>query len=131
MKLHHALRKLQHKLLRSKQKNKRSGEESDGGDTELDYEDYEKAVVLPDKDEEANQTADHDIVKVDDHLQVTPGDINYEEVTNTQETTDEGIDDKKPTGPQDGTVSHFFYLGSICQIPFSNKMECKWHSYWD
>ena len=87
-----------------------SGEESDGGGMELDYEDDKKAVVLPDEDEEANQTADDDIVKVGEHVQVAQapvsGDINDEEVTNTQETTDEGINDKKPTGPQDGTVSH-------------------------
>ena len=31
-----------------------SNEESDGGDTELDYEDNSKASVLPDEDEEAN-----------------------------------------------------------------------------
>ena len=69
-----------------------------------------QAVVLPHEDEEANQTAGDDIVEVDDCPRVTPtlnlDDITDEEVTNTQETTDEGIDGKKPAGSQDGTVSH-------------------------
>ena len=32
-----------------------SGEDSDGGDTELDYEDHEGAAVLPDAVEAADQ----------------------------------------------------------------------------
>ena len=77
-----------------------SGEESDGGDMELDYEDDDKASVLP--DEEVNQTAD-DGVEVGDHPQATqtlnPGEIDDEKATNTQETTDEGVNGKKPAGP--------------------------------
>ena len=45
-----------------------SVEESDGGDTELGYEDDDKAVVLPDEDEEAHQATDDDIIEVDNHL---------------------------------------------------------------
>ena len=78
-----------------------SGEESDGGDTEVDYEDDDKASVL-DEDEEADQTAD-DCVEVGDRCQATqtfnPSDIDDEEAANTQETTDEGIDGKRPAGP--------------------------------
>ena len=80
-----------------------SGEESDDGDIELDYEDDDKASVLPDEeDEEAGQTAD-DGVKVGDRLQAAqtsnPSDIDDEEAANTQETTDEGINGKRPAGP--------------------------------
>ena len=64
-----------------------SGEESDGGDMELDYEDDDKASVLP--NEEVDQTAD-DGVEVGEGPQATqtlnPGDIDDEEATNTQET---------------------------------------------
>ena len=77
---------------------------------ELDYEDDDKASVLPnEEDEEVDQTA-YDSVGVGDGPQATqtlnPGDIDDEEATNTQETTDESIDGKKPAGPRDGTVLH-------------------------
>ena len=86
-----------------------SGEESDGGNTELD-EDDDRASVLPDEeDEEADQTVDGS-VRVGDDAQATqtsnPSEVDDEEQANTQETTDEGINDKRPAGPQDSTVSH-------------------------
>ena len=67
-----------------------TGEESDGGGMELDYGDSEEAA-----DEAANQTADDDIVEIGGHPSAiqtsSPGGTDDDEVTNTQETTDEGI----------------------------------------
>ena len=81
-----------------------SGEESDGGGIELDYEDCDEAVVLPDEDEAANQTADDDIVEIGGCPSAietsNPVGINDDDdVTNTQETTDEGIKGKKSAEP--------------------------------
>ena len=71
---------------------------------ELDYEDLR---VLPDAEE---ATADDDIVVLDAcSLAIwtsSPAGINDDDITNTQETLDEGIKGKKSSGPQDGTVSH-------------------------
>ena len=71
----------------------------------MDYGDSEE-VVIPDADD---QTADVD-VKIGDHPSAvqtsSPAGIDYDEITNTRETTDEGIKGKKSAGPRDGTVSH-------------------------
>ena len=80
-----------------------SGEESDSGDTMLDYKDKERASVLPnEEDEEADHTADGGIM-VGDDTQTTqtlnPGEVDDEELANTQETADDGIDDKRPAVP--------------------------------
>ena len=80
-----------------------SGEESDGGNTELDYEDDDKASVLTDEeDEEAYHTVDGRIT-IGDDTQATQasntGEVDDEEPANTQETADDGIDDKRPAGP--------------------------------
>ena len=74
-----------------------SGEGSDNGDMELDYEDLR---VLPDAEE---ATADDDIVVIDTHSPAiwtsSPTGLNDEEITNTQETIDEGIEGKKSSRP--------------------------------
>ena len=74
-----------------------SGEGSDGGDTELDYEDI---GVLPDAEE---ATADDDVVVLDAHSSAiwtpSPTGIDDDNITNTQETLDEGIKGKKSSGP--------------------------------
>ena len=85
-----------------------SGEESDGGDTELDYNDNERASVLPDEeDEEVDHTAEGDmtslVVSNGDGTQVilvsSPDEANNEEPANTQEGADDDINDKKPDSP--------------------------------
>ena len=69
-----------------------SGDESDGGGMELDYGDSKEAVVLPDEDEAADQTADDDIVEIGDCRSAfqtsSPVGIDDDEITNTQEITD-------------------------------------------
>ena len=59
--------------------------------------------MLPDEDEAANRTADDDVVEIDGHPSAAqtsnPDGLDDDEVTNTQETTDEGINGKKPAGP--------------------------------
>ena len=71
-----------------------SGEESDGGDTELDYDDDERASVLPDKeDEEAEYTAEGGMTSLatsdgdgTQPMQIpNPDEANDEETANTQE----------------------------------------------
>ena len=93
----------------------RSSEEFDGGDTDLYYGDDEKASVLPDEeDEEDEQTAEADMVTPaiteGDGAQPTqtlnPGEAISEDTADTQEDKDDGDDDKKPTSPRDGYVSH-------------------------
>ena len=73
-----------------------SEEESDSGGTELDYEDLK---VLPDAEE---ATADDDIVVLGAHSSAiqtsSPAGIDDDEITNTQETIDEGLEGKKPSG---------------------------------
>ena len=80
-----------------------SGEGSDGGETELDYEDL---GVLPDAEETA---MDDDIIMVDTCPPAvkpsSPVCLDKDDATNTQETIDEGVKGKKSSGPWDGTVS--------------------------
>ena len=89
-----------------------SDEESDGGDTDLYYGDDERVSVL--SDEEDEQTAKGDVVTPvtteGDDAQATqtsnPGEAIGDDAAETQEDKDGDDDDKKPTGPRDGSVSH-------------------------
>ena len=92
-----------------------SNEESDGGDTDLDYGDNKRVSVLSDEeDEEDEQTAKGDVVTPvtteGDDAQATqtlnPGEAISDNTAETQEDKDSDNDDKKPTGPRDGSVSH-------------------------
>ena len=69
----------------------------------MDYGDSEEVVVLPDTYNGANQTTDVDIVEIGDcpsAIQTSsPAGIDDDEITNTKETTDEGIKGKKSAGP--------------------------------
>ena len=92
-----------------------SDEESDGDDTDLDYGGDERVSVLSDEeDEEGEQTAKGTIVTPvtteGDNAQATqtlnPGEALGDDTAETQEDKDGDNDDKKPTGPRDGSVSH-------------------------
>ena len=92
-----------------------SGEESDGSEMELDYEDDKRASVLPDEeDEEADRTAEGGMTSFvasnGDGTQAilvsNPDEANDEEPANTQEGVDDDNDDKRPAGPQDCSVLH-------------------------
>ena len=92
-----------------------SDKESDGGDTDLDYGDDERVSVLSnEEDEEEKQTAKGDIVTPvtteGNDAQATqtsnPGKAISDDTAETQEDKDGDDDDKKPTGPRDGSVSH-------------------------
>ena len=88
-----------------------SGEESDGGDTELDYNDDERASIIPDEeDEEADHTAEGGMTSLatsdGDGTQaiqiLNPDEAIDEETANTQggvDDDDDDNDDKRPTGP--------------------------------
>ena len=65
MKLHH-VEETTAQVFEAETDKESSGEESEGGGTELDYGDSEEVVVLPDADNAANQTADVDVVKISD-----------------------------------------------------------------
>ena len=88
-----------------------SDEESDGGNTDLDYGDDERVSVLSDEDE---PTAKGDVVTpvivYTSGAQATqtsnPGRAISDDITETQEDKDGDGDDKKPTGPRDGSVAH-------------------------
>ena len=92
-----------------------SDEESDGGDTDQDYGDDERVSVLSDEeDEEGGQTAKGNIVTPvtteGNDAQATqmsnPGEAIGDDTAETQEDKDVDDDDKKPTGPRDGSISH-------------------------
>ena len=92
-----------------------SDEESDGGDTDLDYGDDERVSVLSnEEDEEDKQTAKGDVVTPvtteGDDTQATqtlnPGKAISDDTAETQEDKDGDDDDKKPTGPRDGSILH-------------------------
>ena len=92
-----------------------SDEESDGGDTDLDYGDNKRVSVLPnEEDEEDEQTAKGEVVTPvttegnDAQAMQTsnPGEAIGDNKAETQEDKDSDDDDKKPTGPRDGSVSH-------------------------
>ena len=98
-----------------KMKKDSSDEESDGGDTDLDYGDDDRVSVLSnEEDEEDEQTAKGDIVTPvtteGDDAQATqtsnPGKAIGDDTSETQEDKDGDNDDKKPTGPRDGSVLH-------------------------
>ena len=98
-----------------KMKKDSSNEESDGGDTDLDYGDDERVSVLSDEeDEEDKQTAKGDVVTPvtteGDDAQATqtsnPGEAIGDDTAETQEDKDGYNDDKKPTGPRDGSILH-------------------------
>ena len=69
----------------------------------MDYEDSKEAAVLPDADEAADHTTDDDIVEIGDCPSAvqtcSPIGIDDGEITNTQETTDVGINGKKSSWP--------------------------------
>ena len=89
-----------------------SNEESDGGDTDLDYGNDKRVSVF--SDEEDEQTVKGDVVTLvtteGDNAQATqtsnPGKAISDDTAETQEDKDGDNDDKKPTGPRDGPVSH-------------------------
>ena len=92
-----------------------SDEESDGGDTDLDYGVDERVSVLSyEEDEEDEQTAKGDVVTPvtteGDDAQATqtsnPGEAIGDDTAETQEDKDSDDDGKKPTGPRDGSVLH-------------------------
>ena len=90
-----------------------SDKESDGDDTDPDYGGDERVSVLSDEeDEEGEQTAKGNIVtptKGND-AQATQTSNPVEDISDdpaeTQEDKDGDDDDKKPTGPRDGSISH-------------------------
>ena len=82
---------------------------------ELDYEDNERASVLPDEEgDEVDCTAEGGMTSLvasncdgtQAILVLNPDEANDEEPANTQEGADDDIDDKRPTSPQDGSVLH-------------------------
>ena len=98
-----------------KMKKDSSNEESDGGDTDLDYGDDERVSVLSDEEDgEDEQTAKGDIVTPvtteSGDAQATqtsnPGKAIGDDTAETQEDKDDDDDDKKPTGPRDGSILH-------------------------
>ena len=88
-----------------------SNEESDGGDTDLDYGDNERVSIL--SNEEDEPTAKGDIVTpvtteyggAQATWTSNPGGAIGDDTAETQEDKD-GDDDKKPTGPRDGSILH-------------------------
>ena len=106
-----------------KMKKDSSNEESDGGDTDLDYGDDKRVSVV--SNEEDEQTAKGDVVTPvtteGDNRQATqasnPGEAIGDDTAETQE--DQDGDDDKPTGPRDGSISHdpsVLAAGRICKI---------------
>ena len=98
-----------------KMKKDSSDEESDGGDTDLDYGDNERVSVLSnEEDEEDKQTAKGDVVTPvtteGDDAQATqtsnPGKAISDDTAETQEDKDHDDDDKKPADPRNGSISH-------------------------
>ena len=93
---------------------------------ELDYEDDERASVLPDEGDEADCTAEGGMTSLvasnGDGTQAilvsNPDEANDKEPANTQEGAD-NIDDKRPTGPQDGCFTLSSSPGSR-----KNHQEC-------
>ena len=93
-------------------KNNSSDKESDGNDTDLDYGGGERVSVL--SDEEGEQTAKGTIVTPvrteGNNAQATqtsnPGKAIGDDTAETQEDKDSDNDDKKPTGPRDGSILH-------------------------
>ena len=92
-----------------------SDEESDGDDTDPDYGGDERVSVLSDEeDEEGEQTAQSNVVTTvtteGDNAQATqtsnPGEAISDDTAETQEDKAGDNDDKKPTGPRDGSISH-------------------------
>ena len=88
-----------------------SKEESDGGDTDLGYGDDERVSVLSDEDE---PIAKRDIVtpvtteygSAQATQTLNPGGAIGDDTAETQEDKDSDNDDKKLTGPRDGSVLH-------------------------
>ena len=89
--------------------------ESDGGNSDLDYGDDERASVLPDEEDEGDeQDAEGGMVTSataeSDGVQLThtsnPGKAISEDTADTPEDKDDGSDDKKHTSPREGSVSH-------------------------
>ena len=98
-----------------KTKKDSSNEESDGDDTDPYYGDDERVSVLSnEEDEEGEQTAKGNAVTLvtteGNDAQATqtsnPGEAIGDDTAETQEDKDSDDDDKKPTGPKDGSVSH-------------------------
>ena len=95
-----------------KTKKDSSDEEYDSGETDLDYGDDERVSVL--SDEEDEQTAKGDVVTLvtteGDDAQATqtlnPDEAIGDDTAETQEDKDGDNDDKKPTGPRDGSNLH-------------------------
>ena len=95
-----------------KMKKDSSDEESDGDDKDPDYGGDKRVSVF--SDEEGEQTAKGNIVTPvttkGDNAQATqtsnPGEAISDDTAETQEDKDGDDDDKKPTGPRDGSVSH-------------------------
>ena len=96
-----------------KMKKDSSDEESDGDDTDPDYGGNERVSVLSDEeDEEGEQTAKGNIATpvttegIDTQATQTlnPGKAIGDDTAETQEDKDSDDDDKKPTGPRDGSV---------------------------
>ena len=98
-----------------KMKKDSSNKESDGDDTDPDYGNDERVSVLSDKeDEEGEQTAKGTVVTPvtteGDDAQATqtlnPGEAISHDTAETQEDKDGDDDDKKHTGPRDGSILH-------------------------
>ena len=95
-----------------KMKKDSSDKESDGGDTDQDYDDDKRVSVL--SDEEDGQTAKGIVVTPvtteGNNGQATwtsnPCEAIGDDTAETQEDKDSDDDDKKPTGPRDGSILH-------------------------
>ena len=94
---------------------KDSSDESDGDDTDLDYGGDERVSVLSNEEgEEGEQTAKGTVVTPvtteGNDVRATqtpnPGEAISDDTAETQEDKDSDNDDKKPTGPGDGSILH-------------------------
>ena len=92
-----------------------SNEESDGDDPDLDYGgDMRVSVLSDEEDEEGEQAAKGTTVTPvtteGDNARAAqtsnPGEAIGDDTAETQEDKDGDNDDKKPTGPRDGSISH-------------------------
>ena len=96
----------------------------------MDYGDSEEVVLLPDTDEVADQTTDDDVVQIGDcpsAIQTSiPAGVNDDEITNTQETTDEGIEGKKSVGLKMAlchVILRFWLLGGFPRVPRTTSLS--------
>ena len=93
-------------------KKNRFDEESDGGDTDLNYGDDKRVSVLSDEEDELIAKGDvvTPVTTEGDDAQATqtlnPGKAISDDRAETQEDKDGKDDDKKPTGPRDGSILH-------------------------